>query len=234
MLKYLAAIVVIVFFASIAYGNNISMGIEISEIMYDSSTNDAGGEWIELYNFSGGSINLAAFGFEDNWGTTPPGRRRTISHRAGWGNIAAIPNNAFFVITEPASTVDFDTLYSNLPSATYVGVANDSFSLDNSSPGAIRFVHLGPDGGFEGGDDTEWQNFAYPDKATDQSMFKNSISGDEDISDNWLSDNEDYGYGAGYGNPGAFNTAQTVPEPSAMMLLIPGLFAVLFLRRVKK
>ncbi len=232
MLKHLAAIVMIVFFASIAYGDNISLGIEISEIMYDSPTNDNGGEWIELYNFSGGPIDLAKFGFVDNYGDT--GRQRTISQRAGWGDIAAIPNNTFFVITEPTNTVDFDTLYSNLPSATYVGVASGSLSLDNDSPGAIRFVHLGADGGFEGGDDTEWQNFTYPDNAVNQSMFKNPISGDEDASGNWLSDNEDYGYGVGYGNPGAFNTAQAIPEPSAMMLLIPGLFAVLCLRRIKK
>jgi len=156
----------------LAAADNISSGVEISEIMYDSpqSYGDNGGEWIEIYNDTGTTLDIT--GWILNVGS--PDTQETLSQRipssGSWGDISQIPDGGFAVISEPASSVDFDTLYPP-DGSTPVAVTGSAISLSNDGETIILQ---------DATQTVTYQNFAYPDNVTDSAMNKHVIFGDED------------------------------------------------------
>ena len=155
-----------------AFAENINLGIEITEIMYDSPESDSGGEWLEFYNGTGKPINIDSFLLSVGEEVEP------LSQREGWGDIKQIPDGAYVVITEPASKVSFDGLYGPPSVSIFVVVTKTAITMSNSEGESIRLQN--PDA------TVTFQNFVYPDNAKDAPLVKISLDADEDGDESWL------------------------------------------------
>jgi hypothetical protein len=176
---------------NIAQGENISKGVEITEIMYDPEVSESGGEWLEIYNNTGLPLNITDWilnvGVDDV---------ETLKQREGWGDISQIPTGAYAVISEPASTVSFDDLYGPPSTSIYVAVTGGAISLSNDGEPIIL---TNSDGSII------YQNFTYPDKATNASLVKKVIVGNEDDPENWVASS------VPEGTPGFMGDDQALP-----------------------
>ncbi len=94
-------------------------GISITEIMYDAEGSDGGREWVEIYNSSGGDIDLTSYKFFEN------GTSHSISHLEG---DVLLQNNSYAIIADNAN--NFINEYSG---ASKQHVYDASFSLSNSA-----------------------------------------------------------------------------------------------------
>jgi hypothetical protein len=162
-----------------AFAENINLGIEITEIMYDSPVNDSGGEWLEFYNGTGETINL------DGFLLSIGEEIETLSQREGWGDIRDIPVGAYVVITEPASKVSFDGLYGPPSVSIFVAVTKTAITLSNSEGEPIRLQNSDAS--------VTFQDFVYPDNAKDAPVVKVSLDADEDNEASWLEASEPLG-----------------------------------------
>ncbi|MFH1352429.1 MAG: right-handed parallel beta-helix repeat-containing protein, partial [bacterium] len=155
-------------------GGGVGEGIECTEIMYDTpaGSNDSGGEWLEFYNNTGGMVNLA--GWYLKVGVNP----ELLSQRTGWGDITAIPDKTFFVISEPAAIVDFDTIYGQ-DVGKYCAVTGSALTLLDTGGDQIVLVTA-----LTGG--TTYQNFVCSDNAVDTSIEKTNFSDNENLSESWI------------------------------------------------
>ncbi len=184
---------------------DINLGVEITEIMYDTPNNyDSGGEWIEIYNDTGSSLNINGWQVYDgvNW--------RTISQESGYGDITNIPVGSYAVICEEASSYDFVTLYDGdpfpvFPTSRYLGRLNGVVSLSNDGEN-IRLRDASQ---------TVYQNFSYPDNATNASLVKVVIRNSEDESANWTQST------ITSGSPGEAGDDQSLPVTLSSFAAIP-------------
>ncbi|MBA7611128.1 hypothetical protein ES703_18347 [subsurface metagenome] len=184
---------------------NISLGVEITEIMYDTPDDlDAGGEWIEIYNNSGGTINITDWATSSDGGTT----WRSISQEAGYGSISTIPDGGYAVICEAASTNNFIELYDGDPYPAFSGrLGRASGDLGLAQGGENIRLNDAADGS-----GTDYQNFDYPDNVANNSMEKSAAADDEDVSGNWSATTHDYGNpGTGPDDPNGSGTASASP-----------------------
>ncbi|MFQ6039806.1 MAG: lamin tail domain-containing protein [Candidatus Poribacteria bacterium] len=156
-----------------AEGSNLNLGIEITEIMYDSPINDSGGEWLEFNNGTGETIDLSG------WILSVGEESETLSQREGWGDIRKIKPGAYVVITEPSSTVSFDELYGPPSASIFVAVTQTAISLSNSEGERILMQNADASQTF--------QDFVYPDLAKDAPLVKLSLDADEDKEQSWVS-----------------------------------------------
>ncbi len=159
----------LIFISFRLYATNINNGIECSEIMYDHPVSDAGGEWVEFYNDTGGSIDLTGWQFYD-------GSFKTLAQVQGWGDITSIPDKTYFVICESASTVSFTNEYNYMKSSNhYLAVSSGALSLGNTGELIV----------LKNASDVTQQSFIYPDNAVNASMRKVDINSNEDLSASW-------------------------------------------------
>lgn len=181
MIKRLAAITALALVVNIgnnAFAENINLGIEITEIMYDSPVNDSGGEWLEFYNGTGETINILGF-------LLSVGEEiETLSQREGWGDIRKITPGAYVVITEPSSTVSFEELYGP-PKDIFVAVTKTAITMSNSEGERILLQNADAS--------VTFQDFVYPDKALDAPVVKVSYDADEDKETSWMESPEPFG-----------------------------------------
>jgi len=173
-----------------AEGSNINLGIEITEIMYDSPVNDSGGEWLEFYNGTGETIDIL------DWVLSVSDDVETLSQREGWGdrkplasvseaNIRKIKPGAYVVITEPSSTVSFDELYGPPSLEIFVAVTKTAITMSNSEGERILIKNADASKTF--------QDFVYPDNAKDAPVVKTSLDADEDNQESWVEAPEPFG-----------------------------------------
>jgi len=217
-------------YTSFALPVNINKAIEVSEIMYDPAISESGGEWIELYNGTGNTVDLTSLIVSDDGGTTFD----SISQRAGFSDITNIPTGSFFVITEKDGTISFSDIYND--SSIFAGVTSSSMSLLNSGEEIVIIDTV--DGIKDNGNDIILQDFSYPDITSSNSIFKLSIlSADETVAGSFT-ETLFSPWGTGLGNPGKLNSGQKigaypVPEPSTALLLFCGLAMCSVLRKRK-
>jgi hypothetical protein len=158
---------------------DINLGVEITEIMYDTpGSYDSGGEWIEIYNDTSSALDISDWEVYDgtNWDS--------ISQVSGYGNITNIPAGSYAVICEAASTYDFVDLYDgnpfpDFPNSRYLGRASGGIELSAASGGDN--IGLRDDSGIP----VVYQDFTYPDNATDAALVKIVIRSNEDTGSNW-------------------------------------------------
>ncbi len=94
-------------------------GISITEIMYDAEGSDSGREWIEIYNGTGGSIDLTKYKFFE----------AGVSHGiTALDSGVMLVNNSYVIIAENAT--NFSSLYSSVPKSQ---IYDSSFSLSNTA-----------------------------------------------------------------------------------------------------
>lgn len=209
---------------------NINSGIEISEVMYDPSFSESGGEWIEIYNGTGGTIDITTLLLSDDGGAS----FETLSQRPGFANITNIPDGSFFVITEKDGTVLFSDIYDDF--SIFAAVTSSSMSLHNSGEEIIIIDTV--DGIKDNGNDIILQDFIYPDITANNSIFKLSILGQDETLPASFAESIMSPWGEGFGNPGKLNSGQKigaypVPEPSTALLLLCAIAVCGALRKCK-
>ncbi len=195
--------------SQVVFGADINLGVEISEIMYDTPNDyDAGGEWIEIYNDTGSPLDIS------NWQVWDGAIWRTISQESGYGDITNIPAGSYAVICENATTYDFVALYDgdpfpNFPASRYLGRLDGTISLlqsgeiirlrDDSTPTPVTY-----------------QDFDYPDNATNAALVKAVIRSSEDASSNWEQAT------TVSGSPGVEGEDQSLPVTLSSFTALPG------------
>ena len=189
---------------------NISLGVEISEIMYDPSVSDSGGEWLEIYNNTGSTLDITGWILDVGGADV-----ETLEQRVGWGDISQIPAGAYAVISELASTVNFDDIYGPPSISIYVAVTGSAISLSNT-PGE-RIVLKNSD------ESITYQDFTYPDNVTNGAMIKFVIFDDEDTESLWVAASTPEG------TPGSIDTGadQTLPVTLSSFTATPTDFGVI-------
>ncbi len=185
--------------------------IIVNEIMQNpAAVSDTAGEWFELYNTTGGAIDI------DGWTISDDGSNlHTISN----GGPLEVPAGGYLVL---GNNGDF---------ATNGGVSVDyvysSFSLGNTADeivltdtGAVEIDRVNYDGG---------PNFPNPDGAS-MALLLSVLAGDP-MNDNDLGANWEVStipYGVDFGTPGGANI---VPEPSTLSVLALGVSMLAATRR---
>ncbi len=157
---------------------DINLGIEITEIMYDlpGTGYESGGEWIEIYNDTRSPLNIVGWEIwvNSDW--------RAIGQVDGYGDISNMPPGSYAVICEEAGAWDFVDLYDGdpfpaFPVSGYLGRIGCNLSLNNDN---------GDDIGLRNNSGTVYQDFSYPDNASNASLVKIVIRNSEDESSNWI------------------------------------------------
>ena len=190
------------------FGADIDLGVEISEIMYDTPNDyDAGGEWIEIYNDTGSPLDIS------NWQVWDGANWRTISQESGYGDITNIPAGSYAVICEKATTHDFVTLYDgdpfpDFPTSRYLGRLDGTISLLQSGEN-IRLRDDSPT-------PVTYQDFDYPDNAENAALVKAVIRSSEDVSSNWVQAT------TVSGSPGVEGEDQSLPVLLSSFTALPG------------
>ncbi len=157
----------------------------ITEIMYDSNHGTGDEEWVELYNTTGGDIDLAVFGplsLSDNGANT-------VSFTTG-----VIPANSYVVFGS-------DLITEFTPDFTYV---QGNMTLGNGGDGV--FVVLG--GIAQDNVDYSAASFHDPSGAS-LNLDVDLYASDRTNGDNWCSGLTTYGVAGNLGTPGAANNACT-------------------------
>lgn len=116
MMKFFKFVYFLIF---ILYAVNLNAAsLEITEIMYDLEGSDSGHEWIELYNNTGGSIDLTKYKFVES------GSAHNIVHHSGETELL---NGEYTVISDNPATFLTDN-----PNFLTSQLYDSSFSLSNS------------------------------------------------------------------------------------------------------
>jgi beta-lactamase superfamily II metal-dependent hydrolase len=159
--------------------------VVISEVFYDTPGNDAKEEWIELYNNSGGSVDISGWTITDNNGT---GSTYTI------GNNTTLAAGAYYTVA--ANKKGFKSLYGYeankygaIPSLNNDG---DALVLKDGSGTLVDTVAW--EGGGTGGLPTGWGSSTDPNAATGYTIVRISVTTDTDTYSDWTT-------ASGNGNP---------------------------------
>jgi hypothetical protein len=148
--------------------------IVFSEVLYDSWVyNDTEGEWLELYNPTGSSVNIGGWTIQDN------------NHQYTIPNGTSIGAYGFFVISAGSSA--FFARYGFYPDLSNFTLAlnnsGDYLILKNSSGTVIDQV------AWESGGSsiTGWGSSSYPYANEGRSIIRSNLNQDTDTNSDWLS-----------------------------------------------
>jgi len=217
-------VVAIMLVASILTGNLNAYAantgdVIITEIGFSSSDTR---DWFEIYNASAGAItidNTWLFRDQDGVDWSPTGSYALAAENCltfGRQNALAAEYGTGFLLTENQDVTGWGLILAGALSVYEGGTLIDIVDWDDNANG--------------------WSNFTASDNFSIQLLSGAFNANSNDSANNWFSSDANNAtvftggaeFSPYYATPGA------VPEPSAMMLLIPGLFAVLCLRRIKK
>jgi len=193
--------------------------IIITEIGFSSSDTR---DWFEIYNASAGAItvdNTWLFRDQDGVDWSPTGSYALVAGSyltLGRQNAIATNYGAGFLLTENQDVTGWGLTLAGAVSVYEGEALIDIVDWDDNADG--------------------WPNFTSTDNFTIQLLSSAFDATSNDLAASWVKSDANNAtvftggviFDPYYATPGA------VPEPSAMMLLIPGLFAVLCLRRIKK
>lgn len=115
-MKKIIPIAILIYFINplFAFGS----GLSITEIMYDAEGTDSGREWIEIYNQTGGDIDITQYKFVEN----------SASHSINKvSQDGIVENNTYIIIAENPEKFSID-----FPDVKKEAIYDASFSLSNS------------------------------------------------------------------------------------------------------
>lgn len=150
--------------------------IVFSEIFYDTPGTDSDEEWIELYNGTSSSVDLAGFTVTDNNGTGSSYTFPSGSTIAAGSYLTVASNSAGF-----QAIYGFDAdLYGSIPALNNSG---DALILTDAQSNEVDVVAW--EGGASAGIPSGWGSTSDPIAATGESIYRSSPTSDSDTYSDW-------------------------------------------------